>query len=515
MDRSIYAFGPFWLSSEQGSLMRDGQRVALGQRAFEILLLLLEHGGEVVSTADIVARVWPRTIVDENNLRVHIASLRKVLSDRTTEAPYILNVPGRGYRFAAIVERRQRKSDKTEFPADLPVPLTTLIGREPFIRRVLDALARARLITIVGPGGVGKTSVALAIAHELIGQFEDGRHFVDLSALTNPDSIPEAIAAAMSISDAPAMPLPAVLSSLRSRNCAIVLDNCEHVITRAAEVAEAILKAAPNVHIIATSREALRAEGEYIYQLAALDVPPPVVDDEMTSEEVVIFSAVQLFCERVAAVVEGFRVTDTDALLVAEVCRKLEGNPLAIELAAAQVATFGVAGLLDALTDGLAILANGRRTYPARHTTMRATLDWSFELLSDTEKLVFGRLGVFTGEFTRESALLVVPDKGLTVPMVVRALTGLIAKSLVAVARREGRTTFRLHDLTRAYALERIHDDPFACEVFRRHAGCLYAPVESWLLKHCADEPGSYSSDVLVGSESQAALCSSSPPEDQ
>jgi DNA-binding winged helix-turn-helix (wHTH) protein len=290
VDKSIYTFGPFRLSPEQGSLTREGQRVALGQRAFEILLLLVERVGEVVSTADIVTRVWPRTIVDENNLRVHIASLRKVLSDERTQAPYILNVPGRGYRFAAIVERHEGKTAKATFFVDLPVPLTRLVGRDPFVRKMIREFALVRLVTIVGPGGIGKTSVALAIAHELNIRFADGCHFVDLSVLTNSEAVPEAVAAALQIPVTSATPLSTVLDNVRSRRCAIVLDNCEHVIDKAAEVAEAILKAAPDVHILATSREALRAESEYVYQLPALDIPRPAADGRMTAGEVVTVS---------------------------------------------------------------------------------------------------------------------------------------------------------------------------------------------------------------------------------
>jgi predicted ATPase len=515
MGRSIYAFGPFRLSPEQGALTRDGQRVALGQRAFEILLLLVERVGEVVSTADIVARVWPSTMVDENNLRVHIASLRKVLSDERTQAPYILNVPGRGYRFAAIVERHERKAQEARFLADLPVPLTRQVGRDSFVRKILGEIAETRLMTIVGAGGIGKTSVALAIAHELGSRFVDGCYFVDLSALTNPESIPEAVAEALQIPAMPAMPLSAVVNSLRSRNCAIVLDNCEHVIEKAAEVAEAILKAAPNVHILATSREPLRAEGEHVYQLAALDVPRSTEDGEMTAEEVMTFSAVELFTERVEAVVDGFRITDSDAPLIAELCRELGGNPLAIELATAQVETFGLAGLLDGLTAGLAILTTGRRTAPSRHSTIRATLDWSFGLLSNAEKIVFGRLGVFFADFTRESVALVVPDEHLDAATAIQALASLISKSLVAVTNEEGRIAFRLPDLTRAYALERMHAEPSACEVFRRYVRFLYGPLETALLKRCADELESCTSSRLVGAQSRDALCGSASSADR
>ncbi|MGA7777543.1 MAG: winged helix-turn-helix domain-containing protein [Paraburkholderia sp.] len=508
MDRSIYTFGPFRLSPEQGALTRDGQRVALGQRAFEILLLLVERVGEVVSTADIVTRVWPSTIVDENNLRVHIAALRKVLSDERTQAPYILNVPGRGYRFAAIVERHFREAEGVKFSVDLPVPLTKLIGRDSYVRKMLEEMARNRLMTIVGPGGIGKTSVALAIAHELNGRFVDGCYFIDLTACTDPHSVPDAVAEALQIPVTSATSIASIVNSMRLRNCAIVLDNCEHVIDRTAEIVEAILKSSPNIHVLATSREPLRAESESVRQMSALDVPPADVAGGMTATEVVTFPAVELFAQRVAAVVDGFSITDANAPLIAELCQKLGGNPLAIELAAARVETFGVAGLLNGLSDGLSILTQGRRTSPQRHHTLRATLDWSFALLNDTEKTVFARLGVFFADFTHESVALIVADQHLDVPAVIDALNNLVAKSLVAVTREEGRIAFRLHDLTRAYAREKLRYDPFASEVHRRHGRYLYALVEASSLKQRTNDPESRATFRLVGGESRGVPCS-------
>jgi predicted ATPase/DNA-binding winged helix-turn-helix (wHTH) protein len=512
VEKLIYTFGPFRLSPEQGSLTRDGQRVALGQRAFEILLLLVERVDEVVSTADIVTRVWPRTIVDENNLRVHIASLRKVLSDESTRAPYILNVPGRGYRFTATVERHERKTEEARFPADLPAPLTRLVGRDAFVRKMLRELAQFRFVTIVGPGGIGKTRVALAIAHELKGRFVDGCHIVDLTVLTNPHLVLEAVAEALQIPVMSAASLPALANSLRSRHCAIVFDNCEHVIDKAAEVVEAILRAAPNIHILATSREPLRAEGESVHQLTGLEIPPSTPVGATTVREFVMFSAVDLFVERVAAAVDEFCITDSDAPLIAKLCRRLGGNPLAIELAAARIETFGLVGLLDALTDGLSILTKGRRTAPPRHSTLRATLDWSFELLSDTEKAVFGRLGVFVADFTRESVALVVPDEYLDISTVIDALNNLIAKSLVAVSRAEDRIAFRLPDLTRPYARDKLRQDPFACDVYRRHVEYLYALAERSTLEHRANESTPLAPFRLVGGERHGALRSCFSP---
>ncbi len=488
MNKSIYTFGPFQLSAEQGSLTRDNHRVALGHRAFEILLLLVERAGEVVSAADILTSVWPRTIVEESNLRVHIASLRKALSDANAQAPYILNVPGRGYRFAAAVDRHERKTEQARLIADIPAPLTRLIGRESFVSKILGELSRVRLVTIVGPGGIGKTSVAVAIARELKSRFVDGCHFVDLTVAANPDSVAEAVAEALHIPVVSTTPLLAVLDGLRSRNCALVFDNCEHVIDEVAAVVETILKAAPDVHILATSREPLRAESESVHQLSALEVPPLAGNATVTVDKVMMFSAAALFTERVAALVDGLCFTDSDAPLVAEVCRRLGGIPLAIELAASRVETFGLVGLLDGLSDGLSILTKGRRTAPPRQSSMRATLDWSYGLLNDTEKTVFGRLSVFVDEFTCDAVVRIVPDDYLDTSTVVEALNDLVAKSLVVVSRERGHVAFRLLDLTRQYAFERLRYDRFACDVYRRYVQDLRSRMENYGFKLYSNE---------------------------
>ena len=277
---------------------------------------------------------------------------------------------------------------------------------------------------------------------------------------------------------------------MKSHNCAIVLDNCEHVIDTASEVVEAVLRAAPDVRILATSREPLRAESECVHLLSALDLPLEAADGASSAAEVVRFSAVELFVGSVSPLwLTNSSVTDSDAPLIAAVCRKLTGNPLAIELAAARVETFGVAGLLDGLIDGLSVLTRGRRTAPPRHGTLRATLDWSFGLLSDTEKIVFGRLGVFAADFTRESVALVVPDEYLDALEAVDALDNLVAKSLVAVSSEQGRIAFRLLDLTRAYAFEKLRDDPLASDVHRRHVRYLGAMIDNSGLKQCVNGP--------------------------
>nr|WP_255631433.1 winged helix-turn-helix domain-containing protein [Caballeronia sp. dw_19] len=505
VDKTAYTFGPFRLSPAEGSLVRDGQRVSLGQRAFEVLVLLVERAGEVVSNAEIVTRVWPTTIVDENNLRVHITSLRKALGESQNRGRYILNVPGRGYRFATQVERHKPVPDQRTLPAELPLPLTRLVGRDPFVNEIKKLVSGNRFVTIVGAGGIGKTSVALAVANVLKGCYRDGCFFIDLAMLSDPELVSTVVAEALRVPVASETSLSAIVNHLQHRHVALVFDNCEHVIDRAAEVVEAVLRTAPDVHVLATSREPLRAEGESVRQLSALEVPPEL-DTPMTAEALIRFSAAELFVERAAAVVSDFTLTDAQAPLLADLCRKLEGIPLAIELAAARIDMFGLAGLVEELSDSLALLTKGRRTAQPRHRTLRATLDWSFGLLNDAEKAVFGRLGVFKATFTRESVVAVLPDDIFDAERVKESLNNLVAKSLVVLQFSNGRVCFRLLDMTRAYALEKLHDDPEANLLRQRHARHFYERVSEPAFEQSMNDVNWLTSFRQVAAEIRIAL---------
>jgi len=445
---ATYTFGPFQLNPALGALTREGQRVAIGQRAFEVLVVLAERAGDVVSNSDIVARVWPTTIVDENNLRVHITALRKALGETQQHAPYILNVPGRGYRLAAPTQRLERGAMSY-----------TNVG----------LLSDKRFVTIVGAGGIGKTSVALAAAHRIRDRYRDGCFFIDLAVLNDPQLVPTAIAEALRIPMASEDSLAALVSHLRERHAALIFDNCEHVIDVVAQVVETILKNAANIHVLATSREPLRAEGESVRPLPALESPPDI-RMPLSARAVLQFPAAELFVERATAVAGAFALTDADAPLLASLCRKLEGIPLAIELAAARLDTFGLSGLIGELDNRLQLLTNGRRTAQPRHRTLRATLDWSYRLLSDTEQAVLRRLGVFKAGFSREAAVAVLADATLGSNAVMEVLNTLITKSLVVFQFEKDQISYRLLDMTRAYALEQFADDTTADVLRRRHA---------------------------------------------
>jgi predicted ATPase/DNA-binding winged helix-turn-helix (wHTH) protein len=449
----IYSFGPFQLFPERGSLLEGSKRIRLGTRALEILIALVERAGEVVSNQDLIARVWPETFVEDNNLRVHLALLRKALHDGHDQVRYILNVPGRGYRFAipVISKRTLFGSGKS----NLPGVLTRLIGRDGIVKDLVDQVQGHRLVTLVGSAGIGKTGVALTVAHEIAGDYEDGACFLDLTELNDPKRVVEVLVSALKIPLFSSDPMGSLIDFLSDKRMLIVLDSCEHVVEQAAVLVEAVLRGAPEVQFLATSREPLRAEGEWLKRLPPLDAPPPS-DKPITAAQALGFPAVQLFVERAESALDSFALADRDAPLLAEICRELDGLPLAIELAAAVVDTLGVAGLAAQSDDRLSILTQGRRTAQGRHRSLRAALDWSFDRLPEREQILFARLSTFQSDFSQDAAIASASDAVLGAEKVIDGLTSLVAKSLVVNSFHGGSVSYRLFATTRAYASEKL-----------------------------------------------------------
>jgi len=309
MDEESFAFGSFRLIPAQRMLLEDGKPLRLGSRALELLIALVEHAGETIQKDQLIARVWPDTVVDEGALRVHVAALRKALGDGRAGNRYIVNDPGRGYSFVAPVAREQRQPatappDGATVGGNLPMPLTRIVGRDGIIAALTTQLAQRRFLTIVGPGGIGKTTVAIAVAETVRASYRDGVWFVGLASLPDPDLVPSALSTALGISLPGANPISGLAGWLRDKRALIVLDSCEHVIGAVASIAEAILKAAARVSILATSREPLRAEGEWLHRLSSLELPPR--SDDLTPDGALQYSAVQLFNERALAIIDGF-----------------------------------------------------------------------------------------------------------------------------------------------------------------------------------------------------------------
>ncbi|MDR9752369.1 winged helix-turn-helix domain-containing protein [Pseudomonas sp. SZMC_28357] len=466
-------FGPYRIYPDQRRVLEGDQPLRLGRRALDILLVLLEHAGSVVSKQVLLARVWPTSVVEEINLRVHMAALRKALGDGQAGQRYIITIAQRGYSFVApIALEHAEPAPAPTLPSpsrhNLPLRRTRMIGRQPLVDSLMAQLARQRLVTLVGPGGIGKTTVALRVAEQLLDRYRDGIRLLDLSPITDPALIAGHLAALFewSLDDDDA--LGSLSNLLHGQHLLLVIDNCEHLIDSVAMLCEQLLRAAPQVHILATSRESLRAEGEFVQRLDALDCPPP--SSAPDCDEALGFSALQLFVERAMVSHEGFELNDAALPQVIEICRRLDGIPLAIELAAAQVGQLGLDGLLVRLLGSFRLNGPGDSSSQGRHQTLRATLDWSFELLNSCEQTCLRRLAVFRGGFTLESAAAVIVGQHIAPGEVLGSITQLVAKSLLTVEVGDEEVFYRLLDTTRRYALEKLRDAVELAETLDRHA---------------------------------------------
>lgn len=486
----VLSFGPFRLFPTRRALFEDGQPLRLGSRAFDLLVALCERAGDVVSSQELLATVWANRVVEDGSLRVHIAALRKALGDGQPGRRYISNVPLRGYCFVAPVKRSDSEepltsestspaaaSPLTVIAPGLPLPLTRIVGRDEAIAELCQRVPQRRCITLVGPGGIGKTSVALAVARQLAQEQSYEVFFVELASLHDARLVAQALASALGIVVPAADPTSTLAAYLRDKSrLLLVLDNCEHLVAAAAELAEQLLQHAPGIHLLATSREALRIQGEWVQRVGSLSLPPPGLP--ICAEEALTFAAVQLFAERAAANADGFVLVDTDVATVCEICRGVDGIPLAIELAASAVGLLGLGGLAEGLGGRLALLGRGRRTALPRHQTLRATLDWSYELLSPQEQALLLRLSVFRSAFSRAAALAVFVGEVRTSSTqgdIDDALAGLVAKSLLSTDIEGDFVLYRMLETTREYAAAKLTSTGLGPEVAQCHAHYMLA----------------------------------------
>ncbi len=476
-------FGPFRLHRQQRLLTRGTESIPVGGRSLDILITLIERAGEVVSHKELMARVWPGVTVEEANLRIHIATLRKLLGERRDGARYIVNVPGRGYSFVAPVTGSSlghvlapTEASTAEGVRKLPPRLTHVIGRDETIGVVSAQLMIWRLVSIVGPGGMGKTTVAVSVAHALSDRFGGAVFFIDLAALTDPQLVPAMVASTLGLMMQTRDPVVSLLAFIGDKKVLLVLDNCEHVIEVVAPLVERIVSEAPQAHVLTTSREALRVDGEHVHLLYALECPPS--DSSLTAEDVLKYPAVQLFMER--AVASGYRsgLSDAEASAVARICRSVDGIALAIELAAGRVGSYGIQGTEELLDNRFKLLWQGRRTARPRHQTLNAMLDWSYNLLVEREKVVLRSLSVFVGDFTLQAACSVMSDGSSYDAEVVSTIVSLVAKSLISAGVINGSTYYRLLDTTRAYAADKLARHGEADRVSRQHAITYYEFLE-------------------------------------
>jgi predicted ATPase/DNA-binding winged helix-turn-helix (wHTH) protein len=446
-----------------------GVLVPLGGRAFEIIAELVQAEGELVSKNDLTERVWRGVFVEESALRVHIAAIRKAFGP---DRDMLGTTVGRGYRL--LGSWRIRHVDAPAQPGalglspstNIPAATFVLIGRATAIAYLWDLLSAYRVVSLVGPGGIGKTALALQAARAPPAGFTADRLLIELASLSNPELVPSAVAGVLGIKlEGEEISAESIARAIGARRLLLILDNCEHVVDAVARLTETIVSRCPDTTIIATSREALRIDGEHVYRVPALGVPP---EARLAPEAVFEHTAVELFMTRAKALGSNFERDEENLGAVAAICRRLDGIPLAIEFAAARAVMLGPPKIAALLDDRFKFLTQGRRTALPRQQTLRATLDWSYDLLPETEARVLRQLGIFAGDFLLDAVIAVAGDH--TRVDVTDDLANLVAKSLVVADIRGDRPHYRLLDTTRAYALEKLRGSGEYADAARRHA---------------------------------------------
>jgi predicted ATPase len=471
----VYESGQWQVHLDRRELLAGGLPVPLGARAFEIVEVLVRSNNELVSKDDLMGRIWPGATVGDNTLQVHISAIRKALGQ---DRALLQTASGRGYRLlgnwtlsgqeAAVLPvgpqhiRATTETAATNFPA----AVTSLVGRSAALQRVRDLVSAYRVVTLVGPGGIGKTTLALEVARDLLDSFHGGGWLVELGSLSDPELVPSAVAGVLDLNISGETISPgAVARAIGGQHLLLVLDNCEHVIDAVANLTELLVRSCPQTTILATSREVLRTDGEYVYRVSPLEVPAAEAVDP---GHILQHSAVELFITRTKAQASDFSPRPEDLRSIAAICRRLDGIPLAIEFAAAHTATLGIQQVAAGLSDRFALLTSGRRTALARHRTLRATLDWSYILLPAAEQRLLRHLGVFAGGFTLEATASVMRHSEMAETAILDGLAGLVARSLVTFDGSAAPDRWRLLETIRAYAFEKL-DESGETDGARRH----------------------------------------------
>ncbi|HEX8544274.1 MAG TPA: winged helix-turn-helix domain-containing protein [Pseudomonas sp.] len=484
----MISLGQAHVSLELREVFKCGTPLRIGARAFDILELLINRPGRLVTKDEILQKVWPETVVEENNLQVHISALRKALG---TDRDLIRTIPGRGYMLISGDEDLSQNSPtgasivesvlsnpfgcpmlrKNDLPHDV-----ALIGRVTALDEAWQALESASLLTLTGSGGIGKTSLAVAVAHRLSRTQSVPVYFVALGQLNCSERVLDAVACALDVDGVQGQStLDAVVRRLNEAEPLLVLDNCEHLIEAVASLCAHLAQRCPTLKILATSREALRINGERSMNVAPLDVPEPGA----SRANILRSDAAQLFLTRLRALDSCFPGDDSDSLddqsveLIAQVCRTLDGIPLALEMAAARASALGLYELFASLRDDLHLLAGGLRSAPERHQTLLASVEWSYRLLTHDERQVLGRITLLDGRFTLDQACEVAQSLDISRAQVMDAIVGLALKSLLAVLTEGPFKFYRLLGATRTCLVQRLKQAPGTAKSTRSSGQCI------------------------------------------
>ena len=486
-DQGAAEFGPFRLEPERRLLTKGGSPVLLGARAFEILCVLVAHAPNVVSNRTLLEQAWAGVHVHKDNLRVQVAALRKALGDGEDGNRYISTVTAMGYCFVAPLSRVMpgpaaepesadtagAASPSRPAPPDTNLPLrqTEIIGRDREMVELQDWLRRSRLVTLVGPGGIGKTRLAMELGWRVLDDFPAGVWLIDLAPLTSGDAVASATATALGVAVATAeATVESIIGALGKVPRLLIFDNCEHLIDAAAALIKTLLERARELRVLATSQQDLHLAAEQVYGLDPLEVPPA------GAVEIRGFAAADLFAARAQAADRLFELHDGNSAGVGEICRHLDGLPLALEMAAARLRMLGVEGLRRGLDDRLKML-KGAPEPDKRHVSLRAVLEWSHGLLAPFDQEVFRRLAAFPGSFSLDSAIAVAGAECAESWDVVDGLGRLIDRSLVTLERHEP-PRYRLLETLRLYAREKLQASGEAEAIAERHARHFRAVFE-------------------------------------